>query len=496
MVGRGVCLLALLLLQTAVSFAEDVEDVEAHTEVASSNEALVDISQGTELEVLEDENAIPAISLDALDITAFRENIADGKWFIKFYVPWCRHCMQLAPVWDELARKVHSGPHDVNIAKLDCTKQKDTCAAMMVQGFPTLRFFDGGNDTPYKTIRTLDALSAFVERAMKPVLADIDTPDALQEMIATNPAFFLALPPSFKTMSKNQAREDNDPWETPLRTVAEQSKFTVDMFTTSSRAVVEHVLDRVPAGSVDRPARLVAIKGDEIVRFSGGAQQLLIKEFIKIQRFPRVPMMDHVLASTLRKEYPHLLMVVLVVDISADNVDAIQATFKEVSQLKDWFNKFQFVLMDRVKWSLYIEKTWPEITVDAPRIVVMNSQNQMHYTLHANTIVSNPDAVTGDEAPALVVAQVVAELRSVLRGEATFIGGSSFLANIRATIFAGTETFIVSFAALEAEYPSLVQMCIITTLMLIAVMAKQCWCDERKKEPDSPPSRKANKKED
>ena len=116
--------------------------------------------------------------------------------------------MQLAPVWDELARKVHSGPHDVNIAKLDCTKQKDTCAAMMVQGFPTLRFFDGGNDTPYKTIRTLDALGDFVERAMKPVLADIDTPDALQEMIATNPAFFLALPPSSKTMSKNEARED------------------------------------------------------------------------------------------------------------------------------------------------------------------------------------------------------------------------------------------------------------------------------------------------
>ena len=112
----------MLLQQTAVSFAADADDVEAHSEVASryskeedpplasypipknvtsltdteplchraspehSNEALDDTSQGTELDVL-DENAIPAISLDELDITAFRENIADGKWFIKFYAP-------------------------------------------------------------------------------------------------------------------------------------------------------------------------------------------------------------------------------------------------------------------------------------------------------------------------------------------------------------------------------------------------------------------------
>jgi len=52
----------------------------------SDGEELGDTSQSTELDVL-DENAIPAISLDELDITKFRENIADGKWFIKFYAP-------------------------------------------------------------------------------------------------------------------------------------------------------------------------------------------------------------------------------------------------------------------------------------------------------------------------------------------------------------------------------------------------------------------------
>lgn len=60
-------------------------------------------------------------------------------WFVKFYAPWCGHCKNLAPTWDEL----YLNQKDVNFAKVDCTTDtgKPLCQEYEVKGFPTLLFF-------------------------------------------------------------------------------------------------------------------------------------------------------------------------------------------------------------------------------------------------------------------------------------------------------------------------------------------------------------------
>jgi len=49
-----------------------------------------------------------------LDGTNFHTRTSEGDWLLEFYAPWCGHCKNLAPIWEELATKVKG---QVNVAK-------------------------------------------------------------------------------------------------------------------------------------------------------------------------------------------------------------------------------------------------------------------------------------------------------------------------------------------------------------------------------------------
>ncbi|XP_061175236.1 protein disulfide-isomerase-like isoform X2 [Saccostrea echinata] len=86
--------------------------------------------------------------------------------FVEFYAPWCGHCKQLAPIWDELAEKFKD-KDDLVIAKMDSTANE--VEQVKVQSFPTLKFFPKGSQdiVDYNGERTLEALTKFVESGGK-----------------------------------------------------------------------------------------------------------------------------------------------------------------------------------------------------------------------------------------------------------------------------------------------------------------------------------------
>ncbi|KAK3325504.1 thioredoxin-like protein [Apodospora peruviana] len=82
---------------------------------------------------------------------------------VEFFAPWCGHCKSLAPVYEELAHAFESNK-DVQIAKVDADAEKELGRRFGVQGFPTLKFFDGKSDKPidYNGGRDLESLSNFI----------------------------------------------------------------------------------------------------------------------------------------------------------------------------------------------------------------------------------------------------------------------------------------------------------------------------------------------
>ncbi|CAM1508361.1 Fc.00g052090.m01.CDS01 [Cosmosporella sp. VM-42] len=101
---------------------------------------------------------------------------------VEFFAPWCGHCKTLAPVWEELAFAFEHAKDKVQIAKVDADAERSIGKRFGVQGFPTLKFFDGKSDKPidYKSGRDIESLVAFIteQTGVKPK-KKLDLPSAV-----------------------------------------------------------------------------------------------------------------------------------------------------------------------------------------------------------------------------------------------------------------------------------------------------------------------------
>lgn len=73
--------------------------------------------------------------------------------------PWCGHCKELAPIWEQLGEK-YADKDDIIIAKMDATANE--VESFTVEGFPTLKYFPAGG----KKVPTLIHVFHFIEQVL------------------------------------------------------------------------------------------------------------------------------------------------------------------------------------------------------------------------------------------------------------------------------------------------------------------------------------------
>ncbi|XP_044758087.1 thioredoxin domain-containing protein 5 [Coccinella septempunctata] len=109
-----------------------------------------------------------AESASSIELTEenFDSHVKQGKHFVKFYAPWCGHCQQLAPIWQEVA-KTFEFDSSLSIAKIDCTKHKSVCTQYEIKAYPTLLWIENGEKVEkYQGSRTHEELVNYIKKML------------------------------------------------------------------------------------------------------------------------------------------------------------------------------------------------------------------------------------------------------------------------------------------------------------------------------------------
>merc|ERR1711879_87264 len=108
----------------------------------------------------------PADAVHKIVGSSFAAKVLDESKhvFIKIYAPWCGHCKNMAPAWEELAKE-YADNDDVIIAEIDATAN-DLPTNYQVRGYPTIFWAGKDNkDAPekYKGQRNVASWKQFID---------------------------------------------------------------------------------------------------------------------------------------------------------------------------------------------------------------------------------------------------------------------------------------------------------------------------------------------
>lgn len=144
--------------------------------------------------------------------TNFNALVMDSPdlWLVEFFAPWCGHCKNLAPEWENAAKQLKGS---VQLGAVDATEHQSLASKYGVKGYPTIKMFPAGKKKKAKDYQGPREAAGIVSYA-------------LQELDAAG------VPPSIPQLTSESVFQS---------TCSGANKLCVIMF-------VPHILDSLAAG--------------------------------------------------------------------------------------------------------------------------------------------------------------------------------------------------------------------------------------------------------
>jgi len=122
----------------------------------------------------EDDEDFPE-SVKTLTDSTFQDFIkSNERVLVEFYAPWCGHCQQLEPQYNQAADALRMEGAKTMLAKVDATAETGLAEQYQVQSYPTLKYFVGGGDpVDYDGPREAVGIAEWLRKREKPAVEEM-----------------------------------------------------------------------------------------------------------------------------------------------------------------------------------------------------------------------------------------------------------------------------------------------------------------------------------
>ncbi|KAI0765574.1 thioredoxin-domain-containing protein [Irpex lacteus] len=111
-----------------------------------------------------------SVELTVLTPANFKETIAKGVWFIEHFSPYCGHCRQFAPTWEQLVEENQKQDDPgIHLAQVNCAVDGDLCKENGVDGYPQMNLYkDGEFVEKWRQARDIEKLREYLSKHAEP----------------------------------------------------------------------------------------------------------------------------------------------------------------------------------------------------------------------------------------------------------------------------------------------------------------------------------------